>query len=350
MTRLALITDTHYGCRKNSKPFHDYFGKFYEKVFFPYLEENNISEVIHLGDVFDNRRSIDYQALSWSKENVFDKLKGKRVHVLVGNHDAYFKNTNDLNSVELLLDSYDNISVYKNTSDAIIDGTKITFVPWLNSENRQDFEDHIKNTDSRILMGHLELNGFQSIPGHIFTGGMDPNILSKFTTVFSGHFHHRSKIGNIEYLGNPYQMFWNDYRCERGFHIFDTDTGSLKFIHNPYEIFKKIHYTDAPESPIDFRTMNLDPFKDCFIKVIVDKKRFQNRFENFISRLYAVGVHDIKVIEDSSFVQHKEATISESEDTLSVLMKYVDSVQLPVDSDALKSDIQKIYVESCRVE
>lgn len=348
--KVAIITDTHYGCRKNSKPFHDYFQKFYETVFFPYLDNNNISTIIHLGDVFDNRRTIDYQSLAWSKEHVFDKMKNRQVHMLVGNHDAYFKNTNDLNSTELLLDSYDNIMIYRNTSEIELDGTLITLVPWINSQNRPDFENHIKTTKSTVLMGHLELNGFQSIPGHVFTGGMDPSILSKFNVVYSGHFHHRSKIGNIEYLGNPYQMFWNDYRCDRGFHIFDTDTMKLKFVPNPYEIFKKIYYTDDANSPIDFRTMNLDPFKDCYIKVIVNQKRFQNRFENFISRLYSVGVHDIKVIEESKVIHNTETDISESEDTLSVLMKYVDSVQLPVDKEALKGDIQSIYVDSCRCE
>ncbi len=44
--RLAVITDTHYGARKGSKLFHDYFEKFYNDIFFPALDDNKIKTVI----------------------------------------------------------------------------------------------------------------------------------------------------------------------------------------------------------------------------------------------------------------------------------------------------------------
>ena len=58
--KIAIITDTHYGCRRSSKPFHDYFQKFYDDIFFPELEKRGIKECIHMGDAFDNRKSIDF--------------------------------------------------------------------------------------------------------------------------------------------------------------------------------------------------------------------------------------------------------------------------------------------------
>ena len=58
--KVAIITDTHYGARKNSKLFHDYFLKFYNDIFFPTLEEYGINKVIHLGDAFDSRKGIDF--------------------------------------------------------------------------------------------------------------------------------------------------------------------------------------------------------------------------------------------------------------------------------------------------
>ncbi len=106
--RLAIITDTHYGARKGSKLFHDYFEKFYNDIFFPSLDENKIKTVIHMGDAFDSRRGVEFRSLEWSKRVVFDPLKerGITVHLMVGNHDAYYKNTNDVNSVDLLLRKY----------------------------------------------------------------------------------------------------------------------------------------------------------------------------------------------------------------------------------------------------
>ena len=79
--KIALITDTHYNFKKANKNFHDYFAKFYSDIFFPYLEENNIKTVIHLGDAFDNRKGIDYWALEWAKENVYDRFKNNDIEV-----------------------------------------------------------------------------------------------------------------------------------------------------------------------------------------------------------------------------------------------------------------------------
>jgi DNA repair exonuclease SbcCD nuclease subunit len=103
--KIGIITDTHYGARKNSKLFHDYFEKFYRDVFFPTLEKEGIDTVVHMGDAFDSRKGIEFKALKWSKRVVFDPLKerGIKMHLMVGNHDAYYKNTNEVNAVDLLL-------------------------------------------------------------------------------------------------------------------------------------------------------------------------------------------------------------------------------------------------------
>ena len=122
--RVAIITDTHFGCRKNSKIFHDYFLEFYEEVFFPYLESMGITTVIHLGDAFDSRKGIDFSALSWAKNNIFDRLQEMciDVHLITGNHDCYYKNTNKVNAVDLLLREYKNVHVYDTATEVVLDG------------------------------------------------------------------------------------------------------------------------------------------------------------------------------------------------------------------------------------
>ena len=105
--KIAIITDQHFGARKNSKLFHDYFLKFYNDTFFPTLQEEGITTIVDMGDTFDSRKGIDFSALSWAKDNYYDRLKemGIRVHTIVGNHTAYYKNTNDVNAVCLLYTS-----------------------------------------------------------------------------------------------------------------------------------------------------------------------------------------------------------------------------------------------------
>ena len=98
--KIAIITDQHFGARKGSKEFHAYFKKFYDNVFFPYLEEHKIDTVIDMGDTFDNRRSIDLWSIDWAKETYFDRLQemGITLHSIVGNHTAYYKDTNEVNA------------------------------------------------------------------------------------------------------------------------------------------------------------------------------------------------------------------------------------------------------------
>ena len=90
--KVAIITDQHFGARKNSKLFHDYFLKFYNDIFFPYLEKEGITTIVDMGDTFDSRKGIDFSALSWAKNNYYDRLRdmGVTVHTIVGNHTAYY--------------------------------------------------------------------------------------------------------------------------------------------------------------------------------------------------------------------------------------------------------------------
>ena len=208
--RVAIITDTHFGARKGSKHLHDYFELFYRDVFFPSLEEHKIDTVIHMGDIFDSRKAIDLKSLEWSKRVVFEPLKKYKVHAIIGNHDCYYKDTNNVNSPELLLQNYPNIKLYSKATEIKVGKEKILMLPWINSENFDETKQLIDKTKAKVAMGHLEVNGFKATRGHLMETGMDVKIFNKFDKVYSGHFHTRSDDGQIFYLGNPYEMFWND--------------------------------------------------------------------------------------------------------------------------------------------
>ena len=161
--KVAIITDQHFGARKNSKLFHDYFLKFYEDVFFPTLEKEGITTIVDMGDTFDSRKGIDFAALSWAKNNYFDRLKkmGITVHTIVGNHTAYYKNTNNINALDLLLREYDNIKIYSETKPITLGDLIVLLVPWINQENKDMTLAMINKSKSPVCMGHLELQGFK---------------------------------------------------------------------------------------------------------------------------------------------------------------------------------------------
>ena len=346
----AIITDQHLDGRKGSQAFWDFFLKFYNEVFFPTLEKNNIKILFDLGDTFDNRKAIDFLAWDRIKKNYYDRLHemGIQVHMIVGNHTAYYKNTNRVNTPTLLLDCYDNITIYDEICDIDVLGNTITMVPWINSENQFKVMNHLENTKSEVLMGHLEINGFEAHPGHMFEGGLDRDIFSKFTRVYSGHFHHKSRSDNIYYLGNPYEMTWSDYNEERGFHLYNLDSRKLEFIRNPYRMFKKFYYDDVKH---DYTKMDLSEYADSYVKVIVDNKNDLYTFDKVIEKLYTIGVHDLKIIEDTQvFSDRDDQEVSEHEDTLTTLQRYIEDMKNNYDKSQLKSIIKSIYLEASEIQ
>ena len=345
--KIAIITDQHFGARKGSKFLHEYFKKFYDDVFFPYLKEHNITTVVDMGDTFDNRRSIDLWSLEWAKENYYDKLEkmGVTVHTIVGNHTAYYKDTNSINSVDLLLKQYKNVEVYSECTEVVLDKLNVLFIPWINAENYQDSVNAIKVSDSICAMGHLELNGFRAHRGHVMEEGMACDVFEKFDKVFSGHYHTRSDNGRIFYLGNPYEMFWNDVNDTRGFTIFDTDTLTHTPVNNPYKLFYNIYYEDT-----NYKLFNVSEYENKIVKVIVRKKSKPKDFEKFIDKLYSVGVQDLKIIENFDIQESEEFDIDEEENTLSILNRYIDESEFELDKNVIKGIFQDLYRQVCEVE
>jgi len=344
--KIGIITDTHYGARKGSKLFHDYFEEFYQDVFFPTLDKEGIDTVIHMGDAFDSRRGIEFKSLKWAKRVVFDPLKKKNIkmHLMVGNHDAYYKNTNDINAVDLLLKEYDNVEVYSSATEVSLGSLPVLFIPWINEQNEKETNNIISKTKCPVAMGHLELNGFRVNNQVVMDHGHDSRAFNKFKKVFSGHYHTRSDNGTVYYLGNPYEMFWSDVKDPRGFTIFDTETLEHTYVDNPYRLFYNIYYEDT-----DYQTFNTTEYQDKIVKVIVRKKTDIKKFEKFIDKLYTTGVADLKIVENFQLIEPENFETEESEDTMSILNRYIEESEIELNKTVIQSLIKEIYQEACEV-
>ena len=344
--KVAIITDTHYGARKNSKLFHDYFLKFYNEIFFPTLEKEGITTIVHMGDAFDNRTGVNFGALSWAKDNIFDPIKerGINLHLIVGNHDSYYKNTNDINGVDLLLREYNNVTVYSKPTEVLLDKLKVLFIPWINQENEENSLKLIQKTSCECAMGHLELRGFRVNKQIVMEHGLESKLFEKFSKVFSGHYHTRSNNGTVFYLGNPYEMFWNDVNDSRGFHIFDTETLEHIPVNNPHRLFYNIYYEDT-----DFQTFDSREYANKIVKVIVRKKSDSKKFEKFIDKLYSSNVADLKIVENFAIQESEDFEAFESEDTLSILNRYIQEAEIDLDKATIRKVINEVYREACEM-
>ena len=343
--RIGLISDTHWSARKASKNLHDYFQLFYDNVFFPALEEHGVEVVIHMGDAFDNRKSIDFWGLDWTKRVVLEPLRKYQVHMIVGNHDIFLRNSTEINAPELLLKDYSNIRTYSSPQTVKVGDLDIMMVPWICSENYDETLSQIKMSKAKVAMGHLELQGFLVNRNLVMEDhGMDSKIFDKFTKVFSGHYHTRSDNGKIFYLGNPYEMYWNDVNDSRGFHIFDTETLEHTPVNNPYRLFYNIYYEDT-----SYQLFDATEYKEKIVKVIVRKKSKPKDFEKFIDKLYSSGVHELKIVETFNIIESEDFEFNEEENTIDILNRYIDESEFERDKGVIKNIFRDIYKQACEV-
>ena len=262
--KVALITDQHFGGKQDSQNFLTHIERFYREQFFPYLSKNNIHTVIDLGDTFDRRKFVNFNTLDKVRQFYFDVFyeNSIKLHSIVGNHSTYYRNTNSVNSSELLYGHYPNIEVYPEVTTISIDGTLIDLIPWINSENYDKTIDFIKRSKAHVAFGHLEVAGFAMYKGYNAEDGIAKDIFKGYEIVCSGHYHHKSSKDNIHYLGAPYEITWNDYDDPRGFHVFDTETREIEFIRNKFRLFEKIYYDDENT---DYSTLDTGYYKNKIV-------------------------------------------------------------------------------------
>lgn len=351
--KIALLTDTHFGARNDNLNFNDYFYEFYEGVFFPYLQQNNIKHCIHLGDLMDRRKYVSYRILKDFRERFIQPFLHLEIdlHILVGNHDIYFRNTNDVNSLqELLGANYKNIHIYPEAQEVDFGGFPILMMPWINPQNEIYSFGMMDETKADTMVSHLEVVGFEMHGGHFSESGFDKSQFKKFDTIFSGHYHKKSDDGQIYYLGTPYQMTWSDYNCPKGFHVFDTETRELTRVVNPQKIFEKIYYDDTQEN---YDSHDVNQYRNKYIKLVVVNKNDLYKFDKFTDKLFKADCHEVKIIED--FTDLDANTVSDdivenSQDTMTLLGKYIDDLDVNLDKTKLKTDISKLYHEAQDLE
>lgn len=354
--KIAIVCDTHFGARVDSQFFQNKFTKFYEEKFFPYLEENNITTIVHLGDLVDRQKYLNYLTASTMKKSFLDPLKqrGYNTIFIQGNHDSYFKNTNEISAIDVLVSEY-GFNIYKEPTEISIAGFPVFLIPWIpkDEEAKKKALSAIQDTKAQIAMGHLEIVGFEMFKGTPAMEGMDRKIFSKFDKVFSGHFHHRSQSDNIHYLGTPYQFMWSDADQIKGFHIFDLETRELTFVPNDDIVFKKIVYNDKDLTLDKIMDFPFNDYNQCIVKLIVSNKDNPYWFDLFVEQLENAGVEDLLTVDDHQNQSeiNDEEVASELDDTLSIFKKRINqTVEETNKRKRLTKLITELYKEAETIE
>ena len=351
--KIAILGDLHFGARNDSHEFISYFDKFFNEVYFPELKSRGISEVIQLGDIVDRRKFINYVTLNKLRSFV-DKHKENNInlHVLIGNHDVPYRNTNEINSMNELFSNHNFIHSYAEPKEIDIDGCKLLMMPWINSSNYSKCMGMMKDTKAQILFGHLEIKGFEMYRGMPSHEGFDASSFDKFDIVFSGHFHRKSEKGNIHYVGTPYEITWSDYNDRRGFHIWDTETREIEFIENPNKMFNKVWYDDTDQTLDKILNQNFDYLKSSYVKIIVQNKNNPYWFDLFTNKIYEESPLDVTIVDDHRNMNELNSSdlTNEAEDTLTILGNYIKALETNVNKKDLDKLMSSLYNESLSME
>jgi DNA repair exonuclease SbcCD nuclease subunit len=352
---VAIICDTHIGVRNDSYFFHDNFEKSMS-WFFDIIDAAKIKHVIHLGDLFDRRKYLNFNTARICRQKFLEPLDGRGIetHILAGNHDEYYKNTHTTNALdEIITGRYKNIYTYTTPEVVDIGGKDIQLIPWITESNIKESLNAIKTSRANTLMGHLEIQGFEMHKGSFCVDGMSREIFTRYDRCFSGHLHHNSTRDNITYLGAFSEFTWSDFGDHRGFSIFNTETELLTKYPNKNTMFKMIIYDDERNPNIVEELVSSD-YSNCYVKIVCMKRTNTLLWDALLDKIYKAKPIDISVVENINVFKDNEegVVIDQAEDTPKILSSYISGLTLPadIDNDKAYQYLLGVYQEAINLD
>lgn len=335
--KLLKIGDLHIGVRQDNSWVQNIQLDGIRQMI-KYSKENGITTWIQAGDWFDVRRAITHKTMEFNRKLCSEIADaGIHVHVIVGNHDATYKNTLTPNACNELLGQYTNFTIYDKITTVDFDGVKIDLTPWICDENRDEILSFIKNTKSRYNIGHYELNGFYFYKG-LKSHGTEPDFLSEYELVESGHFHTQSESKNVRFIGTPWTLTAGDANDVRGWWEFDTSTHKSTFIPNETMWHRTVTYPS---------TINAKTYANLYVRVLVTK--VDANLTKFLAALEET-VYELKEVNKVEY-EVDDAELAAVDDVVhitTVIDEYIDNiVDLETnDADKIKAITSALFHEA----
>lgn len=289
--KYGLLTDMHFGMKKSSKIILDWQMKAFYKAH-KIFRENGVTDIVILGDFFDNRNTNTTFIMHTILEDVLAPLRRDfdNVYILIGNHDMYYRNKRECNILSTLIsERYQNVHIVEDITRI----GNILLVPWLCSE-KDIAKLHKESENGGVVLGHLEINGFRmTANGKSCDHGINKSLFKNFDLVLSGHFHLKDKIGNIEYLGTMMPLSWAEYHGQRGVHILEKK--KLDFFPLNLSMYDVLKFEDRVYS-----TDELEKYRNKIVKVLVKGHVDEDRFDDMIFKLSDISYSHTKQYIDSN--------------------------------------------------
>lgn len=344
-SEIGIFSDPHYGVHRNSETWHK-IALNHAKWAAEQFKARSIKDIIIPGDIFHDRNDIAVNTLH-NVTDIFDCLRDFNIIITVGNHDAFYKDKSDINSVSILR-GWSNITVVDKLVVLEAHGRKIALCPW-----GQNIEE-VPACD--LIVGHFEINSFKMNSFKVCTNGLKASDLtSRAKLTITGHFHHREERkyneGTILYVGCPYQQDWGDYGTTKGLYTLDLDTLKYEFVENNISPrYNKVRYSElasgtyTPESLRGFISGNI-------VKFFIDKPLEPDTVDTIIRKLVSIKPVEFTIEYDysqSSMINSEEANTKDFNISVdNSISEFIDLLDIKY-KDKVKSYVTDLYHKSLK--
>lgn len=337
--KLAIFGDLHLGIRHNSTEWHEVALEWAD-AFIAQLKERGIRDIVFLGDFFHNRNTISVNTLNVANK-FMQKFGDFNIHMVLGNHDLFYDNEFTTSGVNLF-DNFTNVHVYAEPKKVMLGGKQFEFCGW--GYDPMLYDADVLFTHAEVAMFKVNKNSEPSEDGYKIS-----ELLKHYEVVYSGHYHVRqSKVydrGQVRYVGNPFAMDFSDEDVEKGFEVYDTESGEIEFVRNDFS--PKYHSRRLSDllSVGDFDEIGA-LIGGSHFKLIVDKSVTQqdmDRLMNIVNS-YAPADSSFEWENGKAFSQNVEGFEGSAFDIRTTIAEYIDLLDVP-DKPWIKKYIFDLYTK-----
>jgi DNA repair exonuclease SbcCD nuclease subunit len=337
-TKIALVSDLHFGVHQGNSVWHNISYEF-AKWFRDELRKRKIQDIVICGDVNNDRNEISVHTLSIVTE-IFKLWSDFNIKILIGNHDAYYKDRCDINSLSQF-SGWSNIEIYDDNHIIEQFDKRFGFVPWS--------KDIGKMPKCDIIFGHFDISGFTMVKGKICADGIKSyDVLKMADLIISGHFHlkdeRRFENGTILYLGCPYELCWNDYNTQKGFYTLDLETKQTEFIENTFSPkHKRIFLTELLAAD-GITSLLKNEIKGNIVKFIIDKEIKSDKIEMLIGKLstFQPLVFNTEFNTHTNYITDDISLETAGVDILTTIHEFIDMLEIK-NKDSVISHMDQLY-------
>lgn len=315
-----FLADIHLGVRSSSEEWQDNIKSYFYDWFIPYVESllkdsPNDYFLAVLGDVYDDRKSIDINVNELAID-IFETLgQLLPVYIINGNHDLS-KKTNKGNTSLRSLSNIPGVTVVKEPTLITIKPatkalSKVIAIPYLGAHEEENkvLLDYSGKADYAWM--HTDISQMKFDNGMTIVGAVDAKIFKG--EILSGHIHKRQELENVVYIGCPYQLRRSDIGNTKGVYSIDFKTKDMFFTENNFSpIFHKIRVEDFLNLSVKDRDIFLNNnYNDIIIDEADLRKYKTGNIYDMASLSNAKRVqivvnkahHELEVLPDGNYVE-----------------------------------------------